>query len=78
VGPILDLAVIALSVIVCASLALLAWTLGVTGVAAIRGERARVEALRQRLEVLERAAPERLGAIDEVAMQLSRRFKGDR
>jgi hypothetical protein len=78
VGPILDLAVIALSVIVCVSLALLAWTLGVTGVAAIRGERARVDALRQRLAVLERAAPERLGAIDEVAMQLSRRFKGDR
>lgn len=77
-GPILDLAVIALSVIVCVSLALLAWTLGVTGVAAIRGERARVDALRQRLAVLERAAPERLGAIDEVAMQLSRRFKGDR
>jgi hypothetical protein len=78
VGPILDLAVIALSVIVCVSLALLAWTLGVTGVAAIRGERARVDALRQRLAVLERAAPERLGAIDEVAMQLSRRFRGDR
>jgi hypothetical protein len=78
VGPILDLAVIALSVIVCVSLALLAWTLGVTGVAAMRGERARVDALRQRLAVLERTAPERLAVIDEVAMQLARRFKGDR
>jgi hypothetical protein len=78
VGPILDLAVIALSVIVCASLALLAWTLGVTGVAAIRGERARVEALRERLPVVERAVPEHHGGVDKVVVQLSRRFRGDR
>lgn len=77
-GPILDLAVIALSVIVCASLGLLAWTLGVTGVAAIRGERARIEALRQRLAVFERTVPAKLGVIDEVVVALSRRFKGDR
>jgi hypothetical protein len=78
VGPILDLAVIALSVIVCVSLALLAWTLGVTGVAAIRGERARVVALRERLPVVERAVPEHLGGVDKVVVQLSRRFRGDR
>lgn len=77
-GPILDLAVIALSVIVCASLGLLAWTLGVTGVQAIREERARVQAARLRLASAERSLLEQTAAISEVVTDLSRRFKGDR
>lgn len=77
-GPILDLAVIALSVIVCASLGLLAWTLGVTGVQAIREERARVQAARLRLASAERSLLEQTAAISEVVADLSRRFKGDR
>jgi hypothetical protein len=78
VGPILDLAVIALSVLVCASLALLAWTLGVTGVQAIREERARVDRARARVASLERELTERAAAIDQVLGQLARRFEGDR
>jgi hypothetical protein len=78
VGPILDLAVIALAVLVCGSLGLLAWTLGVTGVRAVRLERLRVADARARLTAVERSLPERLAAIDEVLVQLSRRLKGDR
>ena len=77
-GPILDLAVIALAVLVCGSLGLLAWTLGVTGVRAVRLERLRVADARARLAAVERSLPERLAAIDEVLVQLSRRLKGDR
>jgi hypothetical protein len=78
VGPILDLAVIALSVLVCGSLGLLAWTLGVTGVQAVRLERARVADARARLAVDHRSLPEQMAAIDEVVVQGSRRLKGDR
>ncbi|HEX5395663.1 MAG TPA: hypothetical protein VFX74_01095 [Candidatus Limnocylindria bacterium] len=76
-GPILDLAVIALSVLVCGSLGLLAWTLGVTGVQAVRLERARVADARARLAAVHRSLPEQMAAIDEVVVQGSRRLKGD-
>ena len=48
---ILDLAVIALAVMVCGTLGLLAWTLGVTVPAAAR--RARTDVLRARSQVAE-------------------------
>ncbi len=77
-GPILDLAVIALSVLVCISLGLLAWTLGVTGVQSVLAERARVAQARARLAAIERWLPERRLAMAQVLAQLSRRVKGDR
>jgi hypothetical protein len=54
VGPILDLAVIALALLVCGTLGLLAWTLGVTIPAALRGTRRDLAARRLRLVVIER------------------------
>jgi hypothetical protein len=47
VGPLLDLAVVALAVMVCVSLALLAWTLGVSVPLALR--RARTDLVVARL-----------------------------
>jgi hypothetical protein len=78
VGPILDLAVIGLALLVCVSLGLLAWTLGVTGVRTVLVERARVADARARLATCERSLPERRAAIERVVLQLTRRIKGDR
>jgi hypothetical protein len=47
VGLILDLAVVILGLLVIGSLALLAWTLAVSSVRAVRAERVRVAAARQ-------------------------------
>jgi hypothetical protein len=49
VGPLLDLAVVALAVMVCGSLVLLAWTLGVSTPRALR--RFRTELFVARLQV---------------------------
>lgn len=57
-GLILDLAVAALALLVIGSLALLAWTLGVGAVAAVRDERRRIEDRRRSV----RAAEERIHA----------------
>lgn len=48
-GPLLDLAVVALAVMVCGSLVLLAWTLGVSTPRALR--RFRTELFAARLQV---------------------------
>jgi hypothetical protein len=60
VGPILDLAVLALTLVVVGSLGLLAWTIGVTATRRIEVQRSRladvrasVADLRGRLEALE-------------------------
>ena len=64
-GLILDLAVVAVAMVVIASLALLAWTLGVSGARAVADERERVAAMRRsvaelkgRLRSLARSAGE--------------------
>jgi hypothetical protein len=49
VGPLLDLAVVALAVMVCGSLVLLAWTLGVSAPRALR--RGRTDLVVARLEL---------------------------
>jgi hypothetical protein len=54
VGDLFDLAVIAVAVLVCISLVLLAWTLGVSVTAAIRRTRAEVIEARLGLAVTER------------------------
>jgi hypothetical protein len=54
VASILDLAVVALAVLVCTTLALLAWTLGVTIPAAVGRARQRVVLARLRLVTIER------------------------
>lgn len=53
-GPILDLAVVALAVLVCGTLVLLAWTLGVTIPAALRRSRGDIVDARLRLVLTER------------------------
>lgn len=55
-GLILDLAVVALALVVIVSLALLAWTLAVSSVRAARRERDRIADLRLRLADAERNA----------------------
>lgn len=55
-GLILDVAVVALATLVIVSLALLAWTLAISSVRAVRLEREKVAGARQRV----RAAEERL------------------
>jgi hypothetical protein len=54
VASILDLAVVALAVMVCGTLALLAWTLGITVPIAARRARRNVADQRARLAVAER------------------------
>jgi hypothetical protein len=49
VGLILDLAVVAIAVVVVGSLALLTWTLGVSAVRSVRRTRQRFEASRRRV-----------------------------
>lgn len=53
-GPLLDLAVVALAIMVSGSLALLAWTLGVGGVRAVRDARRQLIRTRLQLSRLER------------------------
>lgn len=81
-GPVLDLAVVALSVLVCLSLGLLAWTLGVTGVRAMREERSRMATLRTRLAERERRLAARVEHADAVLRRVSgtvtQALKGDR
>lgn len=52
-GLILDVAVVALATLVIVSLALLAWTLAVSSVRALRVERERVALARQRVRIAE-------------------------
>jgi hypothetical protein len=65
-----DIAVVIVAACVVVSLALLAWTLGVSGVVAIRHERTRVATARQRLAALERrvheVASDTRGAIERM------------
>jgi len=70
VGPLLDLAVVALAVMVCGSLVLLAWTLGVSTPRALR--RGRTELFAARLQVT-RAERRLRDAIDEVRRRAPRR-----
>jgi hypothetical protein len=71
---VLDLAVVTLGLLVIGSLALLAWTLAVSAVRAIRGERARVAESRMAVAVAERrirAEAARLSAgLDDIARQI--------
>jgi hypothetical protein len=53
-----DIAVVIVAACVVVSLALLAWTLGESGVVAIRQERTRVATARQRIAALERQVHE--------------------
>ena len=69
-GPLLDLAVVALAVMVCGSLVLLAWTLGVSTPRALR--RGRTELFVARLQVT-RAERRLRDAIDEVRRRAPRR-----
>jgi hypothetical protein len=58
VGPILDLAVVLLALAVIVSLCLLAWTLGVSAVRAVRQSRVEVAGARRRLAAAERRLTE--------------------
>jgi hypothetical protein len=60
VGVLLNAAVVLLALLVCASLALLAWTLAINGRDAVRTERARVAAARASLATTEATMRERL------------------
>jgi hypothetical protein len=77
VGLLLDAALVVLAVLVCGSLAMLAWTLGVAGPASLRDEVRRVASLRDRLTDAERALPARASALREGLRQLSRTLKGE-
>ena len=52
-GLILDVAVVAIALVVIGSLATLAWTLGVSGVGAVRRERVAVAQARERVAATE-------------------------
>lgn len=73
-ASILDLAVVALAVMVCGTLGLLAWTLGVTLPAAARRVRLQVMDARQRVAVAER----RLRRLSETARGAGLSGEGDR
>ena len=77
-GPLLDLAVIALAVLVSGSLGLLAWTLGVSAVSAIGRERQRLTDARRDLAALELRLPERRVTVEAALLRLTRTLKGDR
>ena len=77
-GPLLDLAVIALAVLVSGSLGLLAWTLGVSAVSAVRRERQRLTDARRDLAARELWLPEQRAAAEAVLVRLARALKGDR
>ena len=73
-GLVLDLAVVMLGLLVIGSLALLAWTLAVSAVRAIRRERVRVAGAREQVAAAEgriRAEAARLSAgLDDPAKQI--------
>ena len=71
----LDIAVVIVAVGVAASLGLLAWTLGVSAVIAVRHERTRVAEMRHRLAATERRLHEVGAASRDVLgrLKLSRR-----
>lgn len=79
-GLVLDAAVVALAIIVCGSLGLLAWTLAVNGRAVMGLERRRVAAARSRLAVAERTLHERLAPTGAALRDANDRIrpKGDR
>ena len=65
-GLIFDLAVVIIGLLVIGSLALLAWTLAVSGVRAVKAERARVEVARR--SVAEAEARVTAAAADSAAI----------
>jgi hypothetical protein len=69
VGPLLDLAVVALAVMVCGSLVLLAWTLGVSTPRALRRSRRELFAARLQVTRAERRLRE---TVDEVRQRAGR------
>jgi hypothetical protein len=69
VGPLLDLAVVALAVMVCGSLVLLAWTLGVSTPRALRRSRTDLVVARLQLTRAERRLRE---TVDEVRRRSGR------
>jgi uncharacterized membrane protein YccC len=81
VGLILDLAVAALAGLVIVSLALLAWTLAVSSVRAVRTERERVVRARQRVarteERVRASAARASAALDELAWRMTSPTSGD-
>jgi hypothetical protein len=74
VGSILDMAVIAVAVLVCISLVLLAWTLGVSITNALRRGRASVIDTRLELATMERRLRHAMRATAETD---GRRDEGD-
>lgn len=79
-GLVLDAAVVALAILVCGSLGLLAWTLVVTGRAAVVAEGRRVSAARAELAAVERTLHDRMAATGAALRDASERIrpKGDR
>jgi hypothetical protein len=78
VGLLLDVALLALAVIVCGSLLLLAWTLAITGPESVRRDRAKVAVARERLSLAERRMAHEGEALRAGLRELSVRLKGDR
>ena len=78
-GPLLNAAVILLALLVSGSLALLAWTLAVSGPEAVRAERARVAAARASLASTETAMREHLAKVGAALRDVNDRMrpKGD-
>jgi hypothetical protein len=76
VGLILDLAVAALALVVIGSLGLLAWTLAVSGVRAVRSGRERVSLLRETVADgearIQRAALRASAALAEISERTDR------
>ena len=74
-GLILDLAVVALAGLVIVSLALLAWTLAVSSVRAVRTEHERIATARTRVaeaeEQVRASAARASAALDELAWRLT-------
>ena len=82
-APILDLAVVVLAVMVCVSLGLLAWTLGVSVTRVLRRTRENLVNTRLELTVAERRLREAAQALAETrkaepARPVERRTEGDR
>jgi len=69
VGWILDLAVVAVAILVCTSLALLAWTLGISATRALRRLRRDILLARLELAVAERRLRGRPAPAAEIAAE---------
>ena len=74
-GLVLEAAVVALALLVCASLGLLAWTLAIGGRQAVRPERERVSAARAELATAERRLRSRLAATEAVLRTANERMR---